>query len=87
MLVVFFVAKLSELVSPDDVIVNIANPGMTKGTAFFRGASKIFVKLMAVAQFLLARTAAVGASTYLDATLAHGKESHGSFTSEWTIMP
>jgi NAD(P)-dependent dehydrogenase (short-subunit alcohol dehydrogenase family) len=87
LLLVFFVAKLSELVSPDDVIVNIANPGMTKGTAFFRGASKIFVKIMAVAQFLLARSVAVGASTYLDAALAHGKESHGSFMSEWTTMP
>jgi len=87
LLLALFVPKLAELVSSDEVLVNLANPGMTNGTAFLREAPWILVKLFAVIQFVFARSVAVGASTYLDAALAEGKESHGSFTSDWAIRP
>lgn len=87
LLLTLFVSKLAEFASPDDVLVNMANPGMTRGTAFFRGVPAVVVKLISVAQLLLARSVNVGATTYVDAAVARGKESHGSFTSDWTIKP
>lgn len=87
LLLVLFVSKLAELVSADEVLVNVANPGMTRGTAFFRGIPAILAKLVGGVQFLLARSVAVGASTYIDAAVAEGKESHGAFTSDWAIKP
>ncbi|RYP45211.1 hypothetical protein DL768_008404 [Monosporascus sp. mg162] len=62
LLLTFFISKLAEFVSPDDVIVNMPNPGTTKGTAFFREFPTLAGKLVAVLQFLLARPVDVGAS-------------------------
>ncbi|KAH8657385.1 hypothetical protein BGZ60DRAFT_415796 [Tricladium varicosporioides] len=87
LLLVLFVSKLAELVSPDEVLVNMANPGMTKGTAFFHDIPMILLKIVLFVQFLLARSIAVGASTYLYAAVAQDKESHGAFTSDWAIKP
>lgn len=87
LLLVLFVSKLAELVSSDEVLINMVNPGMTKGTAFFHGVPIILQKLVAAVQFLLARSVAVGASTYINAAVAQGKESHGAWTGEWTIKP
>ncbi|PTB63069.1 NAD(P)-binding protein [Trichoderma citrinoviride] len=82
-----FVSKVAEFVSPRDVIVNVSNPGMTDGTEFFRGLPAWMKKLIGAAQWMLARSVDVGASTYLDAVLVQGEKSHGSFTSDWTIKP
>jgi NAD(P)-dependent dehydrogenase (short-subunit alcohol dehydrogenase family) len=87
LMLVLFVSKLAELVSPDEVLINMSNPGMTRGTAFFRGVPTVLGKLVAFVQFLLARSVAVGASTYINAAVAQGRESHGAFTSDWTIKP
>jgi NAD(P)-dependent dehydrogenase (short-subunit alcohol dehydrogenase family) len=84
---IFFVSRLAELVNPDDVIINVSNPGMTKGTAFLSKFPYVVVKFFEVLQFLVGRSAAVGASNYLDAVVVQGKESHGGFTSEWSIKP
>ncbi|KAJ4859724.1 short chain dehydrogenase domain-containing protein [Trichoderma breve] len=82
-----FVSKLAEFVNPNDVLVNLSNPGMTGGTDFFRGYPALVMKLIAVGQWILARPVNVAATTYLDAVLVQGEKSHGSFTSDWTIKP
>lgn len=82
-----FVSKLAEYVSPDDVLINMANPGMTSGTAFFRESHTIAVRLMGLAQLVFARSVEVAATTYVDAAVSQGKESHGSFVSDWAIKP
>ncbi|KAI1125561.1 hypothetical protein F5Y10DRAFT_246824 [Nemania abortiva] len=87
LLLIIFVSKLAELVSADDVMVNMANPGMTKGTAFFRGVPSFIIPIISFGQFLLARSAEVAASIYVDAVSARGKETHGSFLSDWTVKP
>jgi NAD(P)-dependent dehydrogenase (short-subunit alcohol dehydrogenase family) len=87
LLLLAFVTKLAEFVNPDDVLVNISNPGMTKGTAFFTIFPAILQNIMAAAMLLVARSLSVGASCYVNAAIAQGKDSHGSFTSEWTIKP
>ncbi|KAH8755284.1 hypothetical protein BGZ57DRAFT_963327 [Hyaloscypha finlandica] len=79
---------LVELVSSDEVLVNMANPSMTRGTAFFRDIPTVVLQLAAVVRFLLARTAAVSASIYIDAAMAQGKnfkKRHGALTSDWAI--
>ncbi|KAK6218922.1 retinol dehydrogenase 12 [Colletotrichum tabaci] len=87
LLLMFFVAKLAELVDPSDVLINLSNPGMTKGTALGHDSPALVRKIFGVAQYFLARPAEVGASVYLDAALAKGAESHGSFVSDWQIKP
>ncbi|KAK4077746.1 uncharacterized protein Triagg1_3440 [Trichoderma aggressivum f. europaeum] len=82
-----FISKLAEFVNPNDVVVNVSNPGMTGGTDFFRGYPALMMKLIAIGQWILARSVNVAATTYLDAVLVQGEKSHGSFTSDWTIKP
>ncbi|OLN81869.1 Retinol dehydrogenase 14 [Colletotrichum chlorophyti] len=83
LLLMFFIARLAELVDPNEVLINLSNPGMTKGTALGHDGPAIARKIFGVAQYFLARTAEVGASVYLDAALTRGAESHGSFVSDW----
>lgn len=87
LLLMFLVARLAELVSPGDVLINLPNPGMTKGTSFGSDSPLIARKVFGVAQHFFARTADVAASVYLDAALNRGAESHGSFISDWAIKP
>ncbi|KAI0879966.1 NAD(P)-binding protein [Annulohypoxylon maeteangense] len=87
LLLTFFTSKIAELVDADDVLINMPNPGTTRGTAFFREFSTPAAKLVDVLQFFFARTLDVAATTYLDAAIARGKESHGSFVSDWAIKP
>jgi NAD(P)-dependent dehydrogenase (short-subunit alcohol dehydrogenase family) len=87
LLLIFFVAKLAELVNPEEVVINVVNPGMTKGTAFFAEVPWFLKWAVVFVQFCLARTVEVGASTYLDATVVKGRESHGGFVGEWRVKP
>jgi len=82
-----FTAKLAEFTSSSDVLINIVNPGMTKGTDLGREAPWMLGIVLRPIQALLARSVEVGATTYVDAVLGQGEESHGSFLSEWTIKP
>ncbi|KAK2029044.1 retinol dehydrogenase 12 [Colletotrichum zoysiae] len=83
----FFIAKLAERVDPSDVLINVSNPGMTKGTALTHDNALILQKIFVVVQHFLARPLDVGASVYLNAALVQGAEAHGSFISEWAIRP
>ena len=46
LLEMLFVAKLAEQVDADEVIVNLANPGFTAGTAFCAAARDVVVMLV-----------------------------------------
>ncbi|KAI1429706.1 retinol dehydrogenase 12 [Xylaria sp. FL1777] len=84
----FFVSKLAEEVDSSDVIINLANPGLCKGTAFGGGANFSLIKqLFFIVLKINGRTAATGASTYVDAAVVKGEESHGSYVSDWAIRP
>ncbi|KAI0117424.1 NAD(P)-binding protein [Daldinia grandis] len=82
-----FAYKLSEYVSADDVIVNLVCPGFVKGTGLGRDASIIIRPAVALFSAIAARTVRDGASTYLDAALVKGKESHCSFLMSWKVSP
>jgi len=82
-----FVWKLTDLVSADDVVVNLVEPGFIKGTNLHRDASAAGQVLMGVFKAATARPVKVGASTYLDASILKGKESHGCILMNWEIAP
>ncbi|KAK8088951.1 NAD(P)-binding protein [Apiospora hydei] len=86
---VLFVAKLAEQVDPEKVVVHTVHPGLVGGTDIARTMAPGWIKstLLTLLMFPLARSTPVGASTYVDAVVAKGVESHGSYLSEWSIRP
>lgn len=82
-----FVYKLVDYVSAEDVIVNLVDPGMTRGTGLNRDLPKVVAAIAQPLLFGIARSVRDGASSYLDATITKGKESHGCFIMDWEIRP
>lgn len=82
-----FIVKLADLISPSDVIINMVDPGLTKGTGLSRDA-KGGVAVAAKLFFSIAgRPVDKGAATYVHAVLGHGKESHGCFLMNSKVSP
>ncbi|KAI1087247.1 NAD(P)-binding protein [Rostrohypoxylon terebratum] len=82
-----FLWKLVDYVSADDVIVNLADPGFVKGTELARdvsGGQRVGLSIFAS---LTGRNKKHGASTYVDAVVNKGKDSHGGFIMSWQIHP
>ncbi|KAF3017200.1 hypothetical protein E8E14_012588 [Neopestalotiopsis sp. 37M] len=82
-----FASKLAESVDCNDVVLQVVSPGMTTGTGLSGNRSWIERVVIGILHALLGRSTKVGATTYVDATVVRGEESHGSFISEWTIKP
>jgi NAD(P)-dependent dehydrogenase (short-subunit alcohol dehydrogenase family) len=83
----FFIAQLATYVRPNDVVVNIVDPGLCKGSELNRDTSGVPGAIMSVVKTLFGRTLEVGSSTYVDAAVIKGEESHGSFIGDWKIKP
>ncbi|KAI1773951.1 NAD(P)-binding protein [Hypoxylon cercidicola] len=82
-----FAYKLVDYVSADDVVVNLVCPGYVKGTGLGRDIPTLLKPLGALFGAIFGRNVTDGASTYLDAAFAKGKESHGSFLMSWKVTP
>ncbi|OQV10011.1 hypothetical protein CLAIMM_14071 isoform 2 [Cladophialophora immunda] len=82
-----FVYQLQDWISADDVVVNLVDPGYVNGTQLQRQVSGIGVIIMWLLKTATGRSPATGASTYLDATISKGKESHGCYLADWQIRP
>lgn len=82
-----FVYRLVEYVSPDDVIVNLVDPGGTKGTGLGRDLPKVVQTVILPLVGSILRTVEDAAHTYLNAVLVRGKESHGCFIMDDEIRP
>lgn len=82
-----FLWKLTDLVSSDDVIINMVEPGYTKGTELQRDAPIAVKAAMSVLKTVSARDVKLAVSTYLDAVIVKGKDSHGSILTNWEIAP
>ncbi len=76
-----------DYVSADDVVVNLVDPGFVAGTLLGRDVPKALVVVGKAFEALTARNVHDGASTYLDACVIKGKESHGCFIMGWQIKP
>lgn len=82
-----FLVELTEHVKSTDVVINMVDPGLTKGTGLARDA-KGAILVASKAFFAIAgRPVDKGAATYVDALLGHGKESHGCFLMNTNISP
>jgi NAD(P)-dependent dehydrogenase (short-subunit alcohol dehydrogenase family) len=91
LLLMVFIRQLAQQISPDDVIINVCNPGMVTGTGLGRNGNPNpgFAEKRVVPLFVkaLGRKVQSGASVYIHALLGEGKRGHGSFISDWTIKP
>ena len=87
LLLTFLVISLASHVDPDDVLVNMVNPGLTRGTDIRREMPSLYDTFVTMIYLVVGRSAAVAASTYVDAVVAHGPEAHGCFLGDWTIKP
>ncbi|KAM0438741.1 hypothetical protein ACHAPT_001499 [Fusarium lateritium] len=88
LLLPMFISKIAEVVSADEVIINVVNPSSTRGTALMREskgqyAAQAFVFLAGI---IIGRNLVDGTRQYLHSALVLGKESHGSF-GDWEIRP
>lgn len=82
-----FLAKLTDIVPPEDVVVNMVDPGLTKGTELSRDTTGL-VRAGAKVFFSIAgRPLDRGAATYVNALLGMGPESHGCFLMNNKIAP
>lgn len=84
---IMFIDRLAQHISPNDVIINLADPGGTKGTEFGRDLPRIAQVIGLPVINLIARSVIDAAHAYLDAALVKGKESHGCFIMDAEIRP
>lgn len=82
----FWIVKLAERVSADDVVVNLVDPGLVKGTSLHRNLNIVVKAIFTVVKALTGRTMEQGASTFIDAAVVRGKESHGSNVMDWELF-
>jgi NAD(P)-dependent dehydrogenase (short-subunit alcohol dehydrogenase family) len=83
----FFVRLIDYLPSPDELVVNLVDPGYCKGTDLHRDAKGLMRIMLSATKELTGRPLEDGAWTYVDAAVVKGKESHGCFVMDWDIRP
>ncbi|KAL3417238.1 short-chain dehydrogenase [Phlyctema vagabunda] len=82
-----FLVKLTELIKTDHVIINMVDPGLTKGTDLAREARGALWIASKAFSSIAGRPVDRGAATYIDALLGHGRESHGCFLMNTQVSP
>ncbi|KIH86461.1 short-chain dehydrogenase/reductase family protein [Sporothrix brasiliensis 5110] len=82
--------KLFPLVRTDDVVFNLVDPGLVRGTLLNRDTAQRG-KAVALALWLVkavtGRSLKAGGSTYVDAAVVKGQETHGCFIMDWQVRP
>ncbi|KAH6639952.1 hypothetical protein BKA67DRAFT_596245 [Truncatella angustata] len=87
LLLTLFIITLVNHVDPNNVLVNMVNPDMTRGTNIKRELPSLYGAIMAMLYLVVGRSVVVAATTYADAVVAHGPETHGCFIGDWVIKP
>jgi NAD(P)-dependent dehydrogenase (short-subunit alcohol dehydrogenase family) len=82
-----FVVKLKDFVAPNNVVVNLVDPGFVRATGLDRNAPGFVKVIVGAMRLVLGRTVKAGAWTYIDAAVVKGKETHGSFLYNWKVFP
>ncbi|KAI2472640.1 hypothetical protein F4781DRAFT_428062 [Annulohypoxylon bovei var. microspora] len=82
-----FIVSLVRYISADDVVVNLVDPGLVKDTGLQRFAPPLIAAFFYCYKAVLGRAVPVGASTYVDAAVIKGKESHGCYVANWKVSP
>jgi hypothetical protein len=73
-----FLVKLKDFVAPDDVIVNLVDPGFVRATALNRNAPGFVKVIVRAMRLVLGRTVKAGAWTYIDAAVVKGRRRTGA---------
>ncbi|KAF4950071.1 hypothetical protein FSARC_13305 [Fusarium sarcochroum] len=81
----FWIVKLAERVKADDVVVNLVDPGLVKDTALQDQGNILWRSMGRAIKSIIGRTLEQGASTFVQAGVVMGKESHGSYIMDWRI--
>jgi len=81
----YYMVKLADCVNPKDVIVNLVDPGLTKGSSFMRELTGVVSVVYGVAKAALGRSQEVSSSAYIYAAAGLGEESHCSLVFDWKI--
>lgn len=87
MLLFMLVYQLAKFVKPENVIINLIEPGFTGDTGLARGVGGMLKVAGVLVNKLLARSPKQAAWTYVDAVAVKGAETHGSFICNWEIYP
>jgi NAD(P)-dependent dehydrogenase (short-subunit alcohol dehydrogenase family) len=82
-----FFVRLLKYLNPEETIVNLIEPGLSKDTGLFREAPILLLTGFAVIKALTAVSVEDGAWLYVDAAVLKGKESHGCFCCDGKIQP
>ncbi|QKD61961.2 uncharacterized protein FOBCDRAFT_254180 [Fusarium oxysporum Fo47] len=82
-----FIDRLSQHVDPSNVVINLVDPGLTKGTGLMDKSSGLMKIVMAMGTRVVGRTQEQAASAYVDAAIVKREESHGSYIMDWKICP
>lgn len=82
-----FFAKLVDHIKADEVVVNMIEPGLVKGTGLHRDVTGTAGAIMSAMKAMTGRNLEQGAATYIDAAVVQGKESHGCFLIDCEIKP
>ncbi|KAH6655157.1 hypothetical protein BKA67DRAFT_227782 [Truncatella angustata] len=86
-LVLMLTLQLSKMIKAEDTIINVVDPTFTPGTGFFHDLPVVMRLLAWPLATLLGTSVNNAAWRYVDAAVARGPESHGSFVSDWEIHP
>ncbi|KAF7504189.1 hypothetical protein GJ744_002608 [Endocarpon pusillum] len=87
LLTLFFVEFFNHLPAPNDVIVNIVNPGFCNGTELDRTLSGWLGKVFVGMKRGIGRSTDVGARTLVHAAVVAGNESQGCYLSDQKVAP
>lgn len=87
LLYLMFLYKLTDIVDAEDVVVNVVDPGFVRGTDLTRELPSALSVLLGTWKLVAARSLKVGASTYIDAAVSKGIESHGCYIMSWAVSP
>ncbi|KAH6673962.1 hypothetical protein F5X68DRAFT_278478 [Plectosphaerella plurivora] len=82
-----YLDELVQHVDADDVVVNCVDPGLVKGTNLHRDLGSFTHLVMSAIKSVSGRSLEAGASTYINAAVVQGKETHGCFVMNWKIFP
>ncbi|KAH6646694.1 short chain dehydrogenase [Truncatella angustata] len=87
MMLLMFLVRVKDCVSPDEVVVNVVDPGFMRNGGLDRNVHWALRPLGSAFRAAAGRSTREGAMTYIDASVLKGKESHGSFLYNWTVAP
>ncbi|GJC81635.1 short chain dehydrogenase yanD [Colletotrichum liriopes] len=81
------ITKLAEHVRKEDAVINLVDPGLCKGSGLHQHLNVGLRAIFGGVKAITGRSLEEGASTCLDAAVARGNRTHGSYLMDWKMYP